>query len=225
MTTLVDYKRQTEIFDPINQKINIIVIGAGSIGSFVTLTLAKLGFNKIKVYDGDKVEIHNIPNQFYQIDDIDRPKVCALQDIVKNFTGIEIKVCRDFLTNPEEQIMKEPNTVIIYALDSLEVRKELTEKFKDWPIKLVDIRVGGEGWQIYTADFTNTTQYEQYRETLNVEVRKLPCGAQSVIYNILNVSSEAARVVKLINQGEMPLRIMKREMKNFLFVAGEHVGQ
>ena len=58
--TQMVFDRQYQIFNPKEQKLNIIVVGCGSIGSFVTLNLAKLGFEKITVLDFDKVEKENI---------------------------------------------------------------------------------------------------------------------------------------------------------------------
>ena len=79
----LNYSRQEELFDPVTQKFKIIVLGAGSLGSFITLNLAKLGFNDISVYDYDYVEGANIPNQFFRMSDIGKPKVEALKEIIR----------------------------------------------------------------------------------------------------------------------------------------------
>ena len=64
---MVNYLRQKRLFNPEEQSTEIIIVGAGSTGSFVSLNLAKMGMNKIKVIDFDIVEDHNIPNQFFRI--------------------------------------------------------------------------------------------------------------------------------------------------------------
>ena len=69
------FTRQERIFNPNNQLSKITIIGVGCTGSFITLNLAKLGFNNINIIDFDKVEEENIPNQFYREKDIGKPKV------------------------------------------------------------------------------------------------------------------------------------------------------
>ena len=83
--------------DLVNYKIfnvPITVIGVGGIGSFTVLTLAKMGFRNITIYDHDRVEQHNLPNQFYRIKDLKKYKVDALADLVYEFEGLKILEAR-----------------------------------------------------------------------------------------------------------------------------------
>ena len=48
--------RQLDILPPEQTITPITIIGAGAIGSFVALSLAKMGFDDITVYDFDKIE-------------------------------------------------------------------------------------------------------------------------------------------------------------------------
>lgn len=216
--TGMDFKRQKQFFNPIKQTSHITVIGAGSIGSFISLTLAKLGFNQITVFDGDIVEEHNLPNQFYRITDVNKPKVEALQEIVHQFTGTTITCHNKFVENVMEQIQVEQDMIIIFALDSLDVRKKLALQLEMYPAVIVDPRMGGEGWSIFVTHIEDETEYKEYLQTLNGTPSKLPCGAQSIIYTILNVSSEVARIVKQLEKKEPTKNIIKREMNNYLFI-------
>ena len=75
----MEFKRQTSIID--NDKLGftkILIIGAGSIGSYTTLALSKMGAVLLTVVDFDEIEEHNIPNQFFKIDDIGKQKIEAL---------------------------------------------------------------------------------------------------------------------------------------------------
>jgi len=92
MDNKISYMNQIDLFNPINQKLKIIILGAGSLGSFICLNLAKLGFDNIDVWDYDIVECQNIPNQFYKLKDIDKFKVEALKEIVKEFTDVDINI-------------------------------------------------------------------------------------------------------------------------------------
>ena len=76
------HSRQAGLVDMKIFECPITVVGAGGIGSFTTLALAKIGFTDIRVFDDDRIEIHNLGNQFYRRKDLNKPKVEALRDIV-----------------------------------------------------------------------------------------------------------------------------------------------
>ena len=77
-TEEVDYWRQLDIFSPKNFTTSITIIGAGATGSYIAWLLAKMGCRDITVYDADKIENHNLPNQIYGIKDIGKKKVLAI---------------------------------------------------------------------------------------------------------------------------------------------------
>jgi len=57
MPSKADYWRQLKIFNPSKHRdIKIAMIGAGSVGSFTALVLAKMGLTNITVWDDDVVE-------------------------------------------------------------------------------------------------------------------------------------------------------------------------
>ena len=85
------FHRQLDLLDLKLSSTPITIIGAGATGSFTALTLAKMGFSELTVFDFDTVEEHNLPNQFYRTSDLGKPKVLALQEIIRDFEGIEIK--------------------------------------------------------------------------------------------------------------------------------------
>lgn len=215
----MDYTRQTRIFNPENQKSKIRIIGVGCTGSFIALNLAKLGFDNIEVIDFDNVEAENIPNQFYREKDIGKPKVEALREIIKDFTGTEIiinntKIDKDFI------FYHELNEIIILCLDNMKTRKLIYKKVKDIPIMLIDTRMGGEGFQIYTADLTKDNERENLAKRLTASTMETPCGEKSVIYTILSIASETCNIVKMIDKDEAYPTTLKREMKTYKFLGG-----
>ena len=61
------FQRQLDLANPAQLKVPITILGAGAVGSFTTLTLAKLGCSSLTVYDPDTVEVHNLPNQYFSV--------------------------------------------------------------------------------------------------------------------------------------------------------------
>jgi molybdopterin/thiamine biosynthesis adenylyltransferase len=211
----MEYTRQHDIFNPEEQKLKIQLIGCGSTGSFIALTLAKMGINNISVYDFDKVEAHNIPNQFYRLQDIGNLKVEALKDIIKDFTGIEISINAVKIEEGNMPLVLDLDTIIILAVDNMEIRKVIYNSIKEYPVKLIDTRMGGEGYQIYNIDLSNENQERIYEACLNAEIVEAPCGQKAIIYTILSIASEVCNLIKRIDKGEIVPQVIKRQMANY----------
>ena len=77
------YKRQYDFVKFDELKLPIHVIGAGGVGSWTALLLAKMGCQDITVYDMDEVEDHNVASQFYSEDQLGMNKLDALKENVK----------------------------------------------------------------------------------------------------------------------------------------------
>lgn len=84
-----NFAHQEKLFDPKRAR-PVVLIGSGSIGSFIALFLAKAGVSNITVYDHDTVASHNVPMSLYRESDVGRYKVEALREIVDALTGVEI---------------------------------------------------------------------------------------------------------------------------------------
>lgn len=194
IATETRYMRQSGFLstDKLNTKLNII--GAGAIGSFTALTLAKMGFNDISVWDADTVESHNLPNQFYRECDIGKPKVLALKEIIQAFTGTEIKTY--------QEIFKERNIsgITISGVDSMDVRMEIWRKIKfNMHVPLyIDARMGGEVMSVIAVNPMNILDIKRYEVSLypSKEALKLRCSQQAIIYTLLHVAGYVANTVK-----------------------------
>ena len=122
---MLDVIKHQSVFNPSDfDHLRILVIGAGAVGSSVTLGLAKLGLTNIFVLDDDVVESHNLPNQYvYGPGDIGVPKVTALKEAVHAATGTHINI------EPRRyeggKLLYE---VVFMCVDTMAVRKLITEK-------------------------------------------------------------------------------------------------
>ena len=172
----------------------IHIIGVGAIGSFVTLSLAKMGFNNLTVYDDDKVDDVNMNCQFYRYKDIGKKKADALYDLVKDFTDTEINPV------PKRYEQGKLNGIVISAVDSMEVRRIIFENHKKaWGTKLViDPRMSAEYAVMYAMDLRNPKDIESYEKTLfsdsdGVQER---CTAKSTMYTVGMIAGLVCQVVK-----------------------------
>ena len=87
MSTNLDISRHMELFNPSKFNMPVTIIGAGATGSWLALSLAKLGIEDITVYDFDIVEEHNVPNQAFAISDVGTSKVDAIYKEIERTTG------------------------------------------------------------------------------------------------------------------------------------------
>lgn len=111
------------------------VVGVGALGSAVAIQLAKLGITSMVLWDADKVEGHNLPNQIlYGPEDIGKFKATAASDTIQRLTGYEPAVDADMITHQpchlldKEQVREWEVTHLFVCVDSMEVRKQIFER-------------------------------------------------------------------------------------------------
>lgn len=216
------YIRQYGFFDPSNQRFNIHVMGCGSSGSMTTLILSKLGFNQITCYDMDKIELHNLPNQFYPESSIGMYKTDALKKVIKDFSGLDINIINEKITPSNIASVTsgiDLNSIIVLCFDNMESRKLVYEQFKGMPLCLVDTRMGGLGWEVYVIKLDNPIECSKYEKGLDSPKKDLPCGRQSIIFTLSNLASEVSNIMVKINNNEPFPKILKREMSSYRFIS------
>lgn len=191
--------RQIDIIPMEALEETITIIGAGAIGSFTTLCLAKMGFKNILVYDFDTVSEENMNCQWYMPKDIGRPKVAALQELIHAFTGTHIFV-KNMPWRKDLDYQTWPATILITAVDSMEVRKEIWEGARKEPIVrwVIDPRMGAE----YALQLVMSPHDEKdiisYEKTLytDQEAEREPCTAKSTMYTASMIAGHVAKSVK-----------------------------
>lgn len=182
--------RHGDMIKEISMDTPIIIVGVGSIGSYATLALAKLGFTNILVIDDGIVEEENISPQLYRLSDIGRPKVDALKTQVRMMTGSDLRVFNgrmesmgddltskalaEMMTAQHNEANKDPNAsikpaVIIMACDSMQARSNIFEYVSEmWSSDkdyYIDARMAIEFLTIYSFNHTKENR-EAYKMTL-----------------------------------------------------------
>ena len=230
------YKRQERTIDHNNWVgIQTHILGVGSIGSFMALTITKMGIGNICLYDGDNVQEHNIPNQFFRHYDVDTKKVHAIKNIITHFTGIEedeIHTIEDFIRSDSNLLSRNIGTdnthIFLICTDSIESRKEIYMNIKgflneeNYKGHLIDIRMGGEAWELFAINLNNEDERIAYEKTLERKAKPAPCGQSHIIYNILNVCSEATKIYKMIVDKTNTVYALKRDMNKHTFLRFEN---
>lgn len=191
--------RHSEMIKDIQMSQPIIVIGAGSIGSYAVMALAKLGFDNILVIDDGIVDEENIAPQFYRLGDIGRKKVDAIKAQVKMATGTIIGTSDERLETPEsfanlgkfmesmirlEGVNESKHYHVIMACDSMSARKQIFEKLIGLGISYIDARMAIEFLTVYAFPYGMSGYADQYRTTLfnDSEAVQEACTNKAISY-------------------------------------------
>lgn len=178
----MNYHRQLDILDPdMVSSYDITLIGCGGIGSPTALALSKIGCQKLTVIDPDIIEEHNLPNQLFHISDVEKHKVEACKNIIRQFSDCAVNAIPSVFDGSYEL----PG-IVISGVDSMASRRKIWEKIKfnlNVPL-YIDGRIGAEIIQIYTIQPCQIDDIEKYEKFLfsDAEAAKLPCTAKAIMY-------------------------------------------
>jgi len=181
------YDRQSGIVKSGELMFPIHVLGAGGIGSWTVLLLAKMGCTNITVYDDDKVEDHNVASQFFKEGQLGQLKIDALKENVLEQIGIEIST--------EENIRAEEyieDGLVVIAIDSMEGRIKLGEIYKDKPIHIIDARMGGLVMELYNCKAKNYLATTVPPESVDTD----SCTEKSICFNCAVIGGFVANHVR-----------------------------
>lgn len=156
----MDLSRHISVFTPDNVKHPIHIIGVGATGSFVAMMLARMGCPVLNIYDFDDVEIHNIPNQYYDTEDLGKLKAEALAEKLKAINpNIVVNVNIGAVVpvhDDEHKGIDEMAGYVFLLVDSMKIRRELWEAVKANKniIHCWESRLGSDQARVYSLDMS-----------------------------------------------------------------------
>ena len=137
------------------------MLGCGAIGSSAAIQLARCGAEKFCLYDYDKVEEHNIGVSHYNLNDVDKYKVDALEDHILNISQ-RAKVYK--YNESFSDFYHDNNDIVILGFDSMKSRMEAVVticKSRIKPLFLIDGRMGAEHYQQYVINSPTVNKYSK----------------------------------------------------------------
>lgn len=205
-------QRQLDILPPkvLGQRINII--GAGAVGSFLALLLAKSGFSNIYVWDDDKVSVENMSCQFFRFDDIGKFKCDAIRDLVKSFTRTTITT---FNTRYEGGSL---DGITVAAVDSMAARRMIFESHKrSWLTRaVIDPRMGAEEALVFTYNPHNKESSSNYEKTLYSDDAAVQerCTEKATTYTASMLAGQVTKIIKDIVTDRTPPHSIQWSIKH-----------
>lgn len=164
-------------FDPKFTK-EIVVGGAGGIGSWLSFFLARIGY-KIFLYDFDVVDETNLGGQMYSLESVGLVKSNAVEELT-----------RLFCQNPVYPLGKYTSDVGVWsevmfsAFDNMAARKTMFDVWNSKHTKnsiFIDGRMLAETGQIF---FVTPDRAEAYEEQLwtDAEIKSQPCTMKATTH-------------------------------------------
>lgn len=121
----MDIIKHLSIFDPKQVQGNIGIVGVGALGSAVAIQLTKLGLTNLVLFDHDKVEDHNLPNQIlYGPDHIGMFKASAAAGVIEQLTGY-LPQAEIMPVQQQHDLRSEGITHVFVCVDSMAARKTI----------------------------------------------------------------------------------------------------
>jgi molybdopterin/thiamine biosynthesis adenylyltransferase len=102
--------------------VQVVLCGAGAVGSNLADNLARQGFAKLRVIDHDRIEEHNVGTQLYGESEIGVWKVEALRNRLFRATGVEIDGVRKEMTAQSAQSLLKGAGVVVDTFDNSAAR-------------------------------------------------------------------------------------------------------
>lgn len=201
------FTRHSGLLDSAARQRRINVIGAGAVGSYTVLGLAKMGFTNIHVWDDDTVDEENVGVQLYGPDNVGQAKTDALYCLVRNQTDIEIEAYegRVPLSCPL------PGLTIV-AVDNMETRAAVWERLQGYKHSqwYLDPRMGAEQAALYVMQPHHEQDRNTYAKTLysDREAVEEPCTAKATSYTAMLLAGSIIKAVKDILSGHEYTRII-----------------
>ncbi len=214
----MEFMRQLDMVRPEALETPVHLVGCGGIGSFAALALGKLGCSNVHLYDDDRVEEHNVPNQLFRLTDVGRPKVEVLAEILEAFTGIRAR--RHLRRLDGERLQG----IVVSGVDSMVTRKTLWVKCvrhrAGIPLYL-DGRLGAEVCRLYAIRPADPDDVRCYEGSLYEDSQTVPlsCTAGAIIYTGFAMASLMADQVKKFATGELGPREILYDLKTMTLVA------
>jgi molybdopterin/thiamine biosynthesis adenylyltransferase len=174
----------------------IVVCGAGALGSHLIDTLARQGARRLTVIDQDRVEEHNIGTQIYDEGDIGAFKAEVMQARCFRATGIELEAVAKQLTERNITKLLRGATLVIDSFDNSASRRLVTEHCHAQGLACLHLGMN--------ADYGEVKWNETYRvpgDVLEGNACQYPL-ARNLILIVVALGSEAALRFLLEGQKE-----------------------
>lgn len=172
---------------------NILLCGAGAIGSNISENLIRQGFKKLTVIDMDRIEKHNLNTQVWNQRSIGQTKVAALKSHLFNILKVSITDVFKELTESNIKKYFDLNMIVIDGFDNSKSRGLVTRYCQKNNIECLHIGLNAD-----CAEVTWNESYHIPRDVEDLDVCEYPL-ARNIIMLAVVVGTES--LIRFIDTG------------------------
>lgn len=185
------YSRQESL--EINRAQTVAIVGCGGIGMWVAYFLALAGVEKLELFDGDSVDVHNLNRLPLTETDIGKPKTVALAELLRRHRP-NVEVIARTALNPEMPGHKEAisnSTWVVCCTDSLKTRRMTYELSVGFCVNYIECGAEGDAATVTFSPADFATDEEENPGYRSVPVFVGPCtlAASIAAYYVLKYSA------------------------------------
>ncbi len=197
-------------------KLQILLIGAGGIGSHFAFNIARCNIKKLIVMDNDTVDIVNTAGQLLNYnEDRVQNKVDALKATLDyfncntQFIGMKHKVSELIPVNYLNDF-----DIVVSAVDNMEARQLIFDSFCQEGVTteyFMDGRLGPEHFNIFAVS-RNEEDMKNYQDSLclDIEIEPLPCTFKQTTYMASMIGAMMSNIVVNICSKRSQPHVFKR---------------
>jgi molybdopterin-synthase adenylyltransferase len=181
----------------------VTICGAGALGANLAETLARMGLNRLRVIDRDRIEAHNLSTQPWTQQDVGTSKARILANALYRAVGARVEPQHTELTPANAATLLNGSRVVVDAFDNLAARHAVTTTTAELGIPCLHIALGSAGdygcglWD--AAYITNDTGNPKedtcdYPLTRPLALLVVAAAAEVLVEHLLNGSRRSFEV-------------------------------
>ena len=176
-------------------RIQLVLCGAGAVGSNLADSLVRQGYRRLAVIDFDRIEAHNVGTQTYAESDVGAFKVEVLQAEMFRIAGVEIEAVRQRLTERNVSKLLRGADLVVDGFDNHDSRALVTEHCRANGIPCLHVGL--------SADYAEVLWNETYRVPHDVaqegaDVCDYPLARNLILFAV-GLASEA--IIRFVLEG------------------------
>ena len=123
----------------------ITICGAGALGGNLTEMMARMGFNRLKLVDKDRVEMRNLSTQPYCRAEVGTPKARALANTLYRAVQANVEPMVVELTSKNATNLLQGSVLVVDAFDNHEARAAVSETTRLHSLPCIHIGFSSDG--------------------------------------------------------------------------------
>ncbi|MCK5494700.1 MAG: ThiF family adenylyltransferase [Candidatus Omnitrophica bacterium] len=167
--------------------LTVSLIGAGGLGGEIARGLVRKGVGRLKIFDGDTVEISNLSRQYFYEDDLYKNKaICLAQNLVKEgIRKTEIIGYPFMFQGAVEEKIDTSCNIGVCAPDNDEARIFISKYFRTTPVVYTGLDRQANTGYIFIQEPGKANFLDLFPESVNK--KRNPCPGTPAIIDIVKI--------------------------------------